>query len=43
MTPELFWQNALETGEELKVSQEGQEYEIGKIVNPVKLIASIQK
>lgn len=43
MTPELFWQNALETGEELKVSKDGQEYNIGQIVNPVKLIASIQK
>ena len=43
MTPELFLLNALKTGEELKVSKDGQEYNIGKIVNPVKLIASLQK
>ncbi|QOR36123.1 peptidase S8 [Clostridium sp. 'deep sea'] len=40
ITPELFWQEALKTSDTLL---DNEEIEIGKIVNPVKLIENISK
>jgi hypothetical protein len=38
MTPELFWSEALRTGETIEIENNGKKYPLGKIVNPVKLL-----
>lgn len=43
ITPEIFWQKALETGTTIDISKDGKTYKFGKIVDPVKLIESIKK
>ena len=40
VTPEIFWSEALKTGEPRKIIREGKEYS-GKIINPLKLIEAL--
>lgn len=40
ITPELFWNEALRTGEERILNKDGKQY-IGKIINPAKLMESL--
>jgi hypothetical protein len=42
MTPEIFWQNALSTGETININS-NQVFKLGKIVNPLKLITILQE
>lgn len=41
ITPDIFWTKALETGDSIKVQNNGKEYELKKIVNPVRLLEAI--
>lgn len=43
MTPEAFWNKALETGTTIDIEKNGKVYKLGKIVDPVKLISSFEK
>ncbi len=43
VTPEEFWQTALDTGDTVKLEKEGKTYKLEKIVNPVKLIERLQQ
>lgn len=43
ITPQIFWNEALNTADVLEDERDNLKYKIGKIVNPVKLIKSIQK
>ncbi|MBU5225282.1 S8 family serine peptidase [Clostridium senegalense] len=43
ITPEVFWNTALETGDVLKIKKDDKEYEIKKIVNPKRLIDKLKK
>lgn len=40
VTPELFWSEALKTGEERIIEKDGTEY-VGKLINPAKLMESL--
>lgn len=42
ITPDIFWSKALETGDTIKVLNNSNEYELKKIVNPVRLIEAIE-
>lgn len=42
ITPDVFWEKALLTGDTIKLNNNGKEYELKKIVNPTKLIESIK-
>lgn len=42
ITPDIFWSTALETGDIIKVLNNNNEYELKKIVNPVRLIEAIE-
>lgn len=42
ITPDVFWAKALSTGDTIKVKNNGNEYELKKIVNPERLIESIK-
>lgn len=41
ITPDVFWNKALETGDTIKIQKDGRDYELKKIVNPEKLIKSV--
>lgn len=43
VTPQEFWNRALETGDEIKIEKNNKIYKFGKIVNPVKLIESLKE
>lgn len=43
VTPQEFWDKALETGDEIKIEKNNKVYKFGKIVNPVKLIESLKE
>jgi len=43
VTPQEFWNKALETGDEIKIEKNNKVYKFGKIVNPVKLIESLKE
>jgi hypothetical protein len=42
INPDVFWSAALNTGDTIKVQNNGKEYELKKIVNPVKLMEAIK-
>lgn len=42
ITPDIFWSKALETGDIIKVLNNSKEYELRKIVNPIRLIDEIE-
>ncbi|WP_017416581.1 S8 family serine peptidase [Clostridium tunisiense] len=42
VTPEIFWSTALKTGDTIKVQNNGKEYELKKVVNPVKLMEALK-
>lgn len=42
ITPGVFWTQALSTGDTIKLKNNGNEYELKKIVNPPRLIESIK-
>ncbi len=42
LTPEKFWQKAVETGDAIKFDKDSQQYEIKKIVNPTRLIEGLR-
>lgn len=42
VTPEIFWSTALKTGDTIKVQNNGKEYEMKKVVNPVKLMEALK-
>lgn len=42
VTPEIFWSTALKTGDTIKVQNSGKEYEMKKVVNPVKLMETLK-
>lgn len=42
ITPEIFWSEALKTGDTIKVNKNGKEYELKKVVNPVKLMEALK-
>lgn len=42
ITPHIFWTGALKTGESIEIEKNGKKYQLGKIVNPVKLIQAIR-
>lgn len=41
ITPDEFWQTALETGDSIRVTHDGKEYDMKSIANPVKLIETL--
>lgn len=43
MTPDLFWEKALETGDTIKLENNGKKYDFGRIANPEKLINAFEK
>lgn len=43
LTPDLFWEKALETGDTIKLENKGKKYDFGRIANPEKLIATFEK
>ena len=43
ITPEEFWAIALETGSTTQITHEGKEYSFGVILDPLALIAALQK
>jgi hypothetical protein len=43
VTPQEFWNKALETGDEIKIEKNNKVYKFGKIVNPVKLIETLKE
>jgi hypothetical protein len=43
ITPELFWQTALATAEPVNFERDSHNYNVGKIVNPIKLILVLSK
>lgn len=42
VTPEIFWSTALKTGDTIKVQNNGKEYEMKKVVNPMKLMEALK-
>lgn len=42
INPDIFWSAALNTGDTIKVQNNGKEYELKKVVNPVKLMEAIK-
>ena len=42
ITPEAFWNEALDSGDALEIERNNQKYCLGKIVNPEKLIGRLQ-
>ncbi|MEG0772615.1 S8 family serine peptidase [Clostridium sp.] len=42
INPETFWSTALKTGDTIKVQNSGKEYELKKVVNPVKLMEALK-
>lgn len=42
ITPDIFWSTALKTGDTVEIKNEGKETKTGKLINPVKLIASLK-
>ena len=43
VTPQEFWNKALETGDEFEIEKNNIKYKFGKIVNPVKLIEVLKE
>jgi hypothetical protein len=43
ITPELFWQTALATAEPVNFERDSHNYNVGKIVNPIKLMLVLSK
>ncbi len=43
ITPDQFWQLALETGQTLQIEREGESYSLGVILDPQALIRALQK
>lgn len=43
ITPEEFWKLAMETGQTIEILHEGQTYQLGPILDPVALIAALQR
>jgi hypothetical protein len=42
MTPEKFWQAALQTGDKITITKDGKKYPLGLIANPVKIIEALK-
>jgi hypothetical protein len=42
ITPEVFWETALNTGTTIQVQQDGKEHDLGVILNPRALIEAIK-
>ncbi|MFD3156965.1 S8 family serine peptidase [Haloimpatiens sp. FM7330] len=42
VTPDTFWNEALKTGDTIKIQHDGKKYDLGKIVNPQKMIENIK-
>jgi hypothetical protein len=42
ITPEIFWEEALKTGETIEIKRENKTYRLGKIANPVRLIENLK-
>jgi hypothetical protein len=42
ITPEIFWEEALKTGETIEIKRENKRYRLVKIANPVRLIESLK-
>lgn len=42
INPDIFWSAALNTGDTIKVQNNGKEYELKKVVNPVRLMEAIK-
>ncbi len=43
VTPQEFWNNALETGDIIEIEKNNKKYKFGKIVNPVELMENLKK
>ena len=43
VTPQEFWDKALETGDIIEIDKDNKKYKFGKIVNPVKLMGKLKK
>lgn len=43
ITPDIFWEKALETGKTINISKDNKSYELGKILSPVDLIEAVRK
>ena len=43
ITPDVFWREALKTGDTIQLKHENKSYSFGKIINPVKLMENIKK
>jgi hypothetical protein len=43
ITPEHFWELAMETGQTVTINHEGKSYSLGPILDPVALITALQK
>jgi hypothetical protein len=43
VTPQEFWNKALETGDIIEIEKSNKKYKFGKIVNPVKLMEKLKK
>jgi len=43
ITPDQFWQLALQTGQTLQLEREGESYSLGVILDPQALIRALQK
>lgn len=43
ITPEIFWEIAIQTGDTIKINNNGMESEFGKIINPKELFNEIKK
>ncbi|HEX5941569.1 MAG TPA: hypothetical protein VFY66_04795, partial [Anaerolineales bacterium] len=42
ITPEAFWETALNTGKTIQIQHDGKNYELGVILNPQALIEAIK-
>ena len=43
ITPEIFWKKALDTGSIIDIKENGKIYKLGKVVDPIKLIKSLER
>lgn len=43
LTPDLFWEKALQTGDTIELENNGNKYDFGRIANPEKLIGAFDK
>ena len=43
ITPDKFWETALDTGRTIQIQHDGKEYEFGVILDPLALIETLQR